>query len=56
MPDSLILIMIAGLAITAAVLWHRDAYQQGHEHGYNRGFATGKNSCRQTHIYEEVSK
>ena len=43
MPDSLILLALAGLAITIFVLWQKDSYERGHEDGYNKGYRSAKN-------------
>lgn len=43
MPDSLILLALAGLAITIFVLWQRDAYDRGHEEGWNEGYRAAEN-------------
>ena len=53
MPDSLILLVLAGLAITIFVLWTKDAHDRGHEEGWNEGYRAAENYHS---ITQEVSK
>jgi len=50
MPDSLILLVLALLAITIVVFVHKDAYERGREEGYNSGYRTSK--ARHTQMEE----
>ena len=53
MPDSLILLMLAGLAITMAVCLNNDAHARGYDEGYDEGYENAEDSYSTT---REVSR